>query len=345
MRFSTLFSLAFGASAVYASSKEQCLRNPAVRKEWRDLTDKERLSFISALKCLAKKPHKDFTLTGSTPDLPPQSSAASFYDDLVYIHMDTNNLDHFTAIFLPWHRWFLHTLQDNLKNQCGFKGTIPFWDWSRDVATLPVAPVFNGSATHGLGTFGSTATGFNVTNGAFNSTIRQYPAPHHLQRNFTLYPFRNSPFPFTPYDVNLPAPQAFTPEIMDSIVSGSTGNFTDFAYKIDGRRAQGPHNAAHLMTGGDMASLLWSPNDPIFWLHHAQLDCTWARWQQKNGANLMAFGGGLKQDLDNYDIYPAGAPPPANLTTELPTAGITSKVLVKDVMLTRNEYLCYKCAY
>ena len=56
-----------------------------------------------------------------------------------------------------------------------------------DVATLPVAPVFNASATHGLGTFGSSATGFNVTNGAFSSTVRAYPSPHHLQRNFTLY--------------------------------------------------------------------------------------------------------------------------------------------------------------
>jgi hypothetical protein len=46
------------------------------------------------------------------------------------------------------------------------------------------------------------------------------------------------------------ATQPFAPEALENIVEGSVGNFTDFAYKIDGVTAQGPHNAAHLMMGG-----------------------------------------------------------------------------------------------
>jgi hypothetical protein len=41
-----------------------------------------------------------------------------------------------------------------------------------------------------------------------------------------------------------------TPEEVMKLVDGSAGNYTDFAYKLDGVRAQGPHNAAHLMMGG-----------------------------------------------------------------------------------------------
>ena len=54
MRLSILFSLALSALSVSATSKkEQCLRNPSVRKEWRDTTDKEKAAFIKALKvCL-----------------------------------------------------------------------------------------------------------------------------------------------------------------------------------------------------------------------------------------------------------------------------------------------------
>lgn len=48
----------------------------------------------------------------------------------------------------------------------------------------------------------------------------------------------------------MPATDAFTPKAIETIVNGSRGNYTDFAYKIDGARAQGPHNAAHLMMGG-----------------------------------------------------------------------------------------------
>lgn len=57
-------------------------------------------------------------------------------------------------------------------------------------------------------------------------------------------------FPFEFPLKDLPATDSFTGAAIEEIVSGSAGNFTDFAYKIDGVRAQGPHNAAHLMMGG-----------------------------------------------------------------------------------------------
>ena len=39
----------------------------------------------------------------------------------------------------------------------------------------------------------------------------------------------------------------------------------------------GPHNTAHRWVGGVMATG-WSPLDPLFWLHHAQVDRLWWEW-------------------------------------------------------------------
>jgi hypothetical protein len=43
----------------------------------------------------------------------------------------------------------------------------------------------------------------------------------------------------------------------------------------------GAHAAVHIAVGGTMNSSS-SPADPIFFLHHANLDRIWAEWQQKN---------------------------------------------------------------
>ncbi|MBN9694043.1 MAG: tyrosinase family protein [Verrucomicrobia bacterium] len=42
------------------------------------------------------------------------------------------------------------------------------------------------------------------------------------------------------------------------------------------------HGRVHLWMGGNMSSSS-SPNDPLFWLHHANLDRIWAEWQDRQG--------------------------------------------------------------
>jgi tyrosinase len=43
----------------------------------------------------------------------------------------------------------------------------------------------------------------------------------------------------------------------------------------------GPHGDVHNAIGGTMASAS-SPSDPIFWLHHANLDRLWSQWQGRH---------------------------------------------------------------
>jgi hypothetical protein len=37
---------------------------------------------------------------------------------------------HFTGRFLPWHRLYLHTMEGLLKDKCGYKGYMTYWDWT-----------------------------------------------------------------------------------------------------------------------------------------------------------------------------------------------------------------------
>ena len=61
------------------------------------------------------------------------------------------------------------------------------------------------------------------------------------------------PFEFTQPD--LYATDTFTPAKIDEIVNGFLGDYVGFAAHMDGVRAQGMHNAAHLMTRPGYAHL------------------------------------------------------------------------------------------
>jgi len=48
------------------------------------------------------------------------------------------------------------------------------------------------------------------------------------------------------------------------------------------------HNTVHMYVGGNtMPFPSISPNDPMFWLHHANVDRLWAQWQGDSGHSAM----------------------------------------------------------
>jgi tyrosinase len=44
------------------------------------------------------------------------------------------------------------------------------------------------------------------------------------------------------------------------------------------------HNHGHAWIGGIMNNTSTSPTDPIFWMHHAEVDRLWEIWRQTNPA-------------------------------------------------------------
>lgn len=61
-----------------------------------------------------------------------------------------------------------------------------------------------------------------------------------------------------------------------------------------------PHNVVHRTVGGHMNSML-SPLDPIFWLHHCNVDRLWAEWNQTHPNTTEAAWRNFKFQNPFYD--------------------------------------------
>ncbi|TFK72334.1 Di-copper centre-containing protein [Pluteus cervinus] len=336
--------------------------NPTVRKEWRTLSNAQKQSFLTAVKCYGTLPHSSSLVkTGSTPDIPPINPASSAYDDMVYVHIDLNHQIHSTGWFFPWHRFYLHTYEQTLKNKCGYTGPLPYWDWTQDTANFLNASIWDSNHNHGVGTWGTATNDYQITDGAWGTAnpspfYLNYPSHHAIRRNFTLQPYLNFPRPYLLTNSAQYANETFTQAMVDASVQHYTGDYKGFQKSF--QDYQGPHAGVHLMVGADLTGLCpgnapascipgetWSPNDPLFFMHHARVDKAWYDWQNRNAANKCAFEGGSVQMLDSladYDEYPLGAPPNLSLNSVFPTDGILqSNVHIQDVMDTKGGYLCY----
>ncbi len=93
------------------------------------------------------------------------------------------------------------------------------------------------------------------------------------------------------------------------IVAGIMGtkDFESFmgSEAASGEAEYGPHNGVHITIGETMGTFR-SPLDPIFWLHHCNVDRLWAEWQEKNPEWLSAqeindkFRGWTSQRLTGF---------------------------------------------
>ncbi|KAK0469181.1 Di-copper centre-containing protein [Desarmillaria tabescens] len=369
MKLSFLGALSLLAAFASASSSEKVgardsehnnCSNPAVRKEWRSLTDDEKADWISSIKCLAHKPHSPkFSPTVKPDNIPPVNENSSYWDDISYIHMDMNFKIHFTGLFLPWHRWYMHSVEESLREMCGFSGTMPYWDWTRDAADFEGATIFaEPDLKSGLGGWGGPEDDYLVRDGGFSYDFDlAYPSPHGLRRNYTLRPWLSDQFAGLNVilDPSQMANISFTADKIQELVNGSEGDYVGFQFSFEDWEAA--HASVHEMTGGDMAGNcpasapascqpgpLWAPNEPLFFLHHTTVDKVWYDWQNKSPANKNAFKGGSVQRVDTRAMYlanPNGGPPALTPQSVVTGEGIYDEWVIEDYLSTTAGALCY----
>ncbi|KAJ7091863.1 Di-copper centre-containing protein [Mycena belliarum] len=352
-----------------AVERRKC-SHPAVRKEWRSLPHKERADWITAVNCLAKLPHdRMFKPSVNPPDIAPYNASGSLFDGIGSLTQTLNSLAkilfmhtwiHYTGQFLPWHRWYINTFDQALRSRCGYRGSSPYWDWTKGspspssrVRVMQYLPV------SGLGGWGAASTQYHVLDGAFSasSSFRpSYPYPHIMWRNYTLFPPLDKliPIPGFVWNLSMPATDNFTRPVVEGIINGFEGDFRNFHATLE----SGPHTYVHLCVSGDMAGVCpvgappdcitaptFSANDPLFFLHHAMVDRIWYKWQHKHKSNKNAFFGGSVQRLENATAflrYQTGGPPFLSMDSVIPTNGLaTSPVILSDVMSTTEGPLCY----
>ncbi|KAG5641695.1 hypothetical protein DXG03_004427 [Asterophora parasitica] len=204
-----------------------------------------------------------------------------------------------------------------------------YWDWtqdSRDSETFLNSPVFH--PTLGFGSFPAAsrsgqASPLDVGNGPFASYMLSY-GPRGVVSNHRLTRAFNS---------------TLLPYLRTALVSNTTrqSTFETFRVELEG----GPmtprvkiHDAGHRIIGGDMGDTYASFGDPLFVLHHSNLDRIWDSWQRADPQRRMSdISGRSTTDPPYEDI---------TLDFSLETDELAQRVRIGDVMDTQGGVLCYR---
>ncbi|KAJ3168433.1 hypothetical protein HK101_011632 [Irineochytrium annulatum] len=237
------------------------------RREWRDMTAQQRGDYIAAVQGLRSKP----SLAGRR----------SYYDDLVAMHAAAAGMIHGTALFLPWHRKFMTLYEDALKSVVP-NAVMAYWDWGSDSpkpAQKQALPDHPSILAHDTTSSFGTHEGEGSNDGFCHDWESENGRP--LQR---YYDFNG----FTVADA---------PTVNSLVINNE--DFLTFAGNLENI-----HNSFHMGVGGavsgtdkygDMVDPLISPNDPIFFLHHANIDRLWGLWQQNHPNIASDFTGTVTQ--------------------------------------------------
>ncbi|KAF3020245.1 hypothetical protein E8E14_012263 [Neopestalotiopsis sp. 37M] len=325
------------ASVLAITARAASCTDPAVRKEWRTLNTTEKQSYIEAVKCLTTKP----AISGFT-------AAINRFDDHQAVHSDQTPNIHWVGHFILWHRYFTATFEKNLREECGYTGGQPYWNWSLDVSS---ANDTNSTAVFSSPVF-DPETGFGG-NGPY------------VETNTTTNPFNltgrtgggcvvNGPFTQDQFSVNVPSPHCltrdFTPPIMNSFAQQSlvdvvlaTEDYTAFARAIENVPSfdrPNIHGSGHFGVGGALGTIgdaYNSPGDPLFYLHHAQLDRILTLWQSKDlSVRTNQVGGPIVPfDYGGQNV---------TLDFEINIGALAPNVTLKQVLEIQGDVLCYTYA-
>lgn len=236
---------------------------PVVRKNVRDLTSTEKQNLIAALKAL--KADGSYDVVVKRHVVAAAHPSPSTVDPLF------RNAAHNGPAFHPWHRFFLHRFELLLQRKVPGVA-LPYWDWTQDTADPKNSPLW---AADFLGGDGDPNDNWLVKTGPFavgQWTIvdeNNQPAGG-LKRQFGQI---WSGFP-TQDEVDIALQESpYDCSGWDTSSSPSHRN------RIEGWLGVQLHNKAHAWIGGSMLPMT-SPNDPVFFLHHCNVDRLWAKWQE-----------------------------------------------------------------
>jgi tyrosinase len=154
------------------------------------------------------------------------------------------------AFFLPWHRMYLVFFEEIVRAVTGKPSfTLPYWDYT-DPNDQALPSQFRMPNDPVWGSLHRTNRRAQVNNGANVAMSGGIPLDLESLRD-------------TSY--------------LDNGISAG------FCANLD----SGLHGALHVDVGNSrgMGNVPWAANDPIFWLHHCNIDRAWASWSKAGGEN------------------------------------------------------------
>ncbi len=305
-----------GASAVLRHSAAQegstpvaspaASGEPRVRKNVTSLTPAEKKAYIDAILAIKNTPS-------------PWAPSISTYDQFVFWHREAFDCAlmaaHMGPAFLPWHRAFLMLFEEQLRG-VDPSVTLPYWDWTVD--NQPDSAIWQDDL---MGGDGDPDDNYAVNSGPFRKDAWQLvifdfndpvAAPYIVR---TLAAGDLAPDLPTSDEVAAALEIATYDSAPWSEVSDPS---TSFRNNLEGWRdcagdmctadpfnhpscsgSHDLHNRVHLWVSGEFEfahqglrtrsgpfgtmAFNSSPNDPVFFLHHTNIDRIWSAWLSRHG--------------------------------------------------------------
>ncbi|KAF2440766.1 Di-copper centre-containing protein [Karstenula rhodostoma CBS 690.94] len=335
------------------------LGNLSVRREWSALTKKQRKAYTDAVLCLQSKPAR--TPASVAPGV------RSRYDDFIATHILQANYIHYTGTFLAWHRYFTWSYEQALRNECGYTGLQPYWNWALSgLVGLEKSPITDGSdfSMSGDGEYVEKTGDIVLGGGDLPPLILPTGSGGGCVKSG---PFASMQVNLGPVGLAIPGggnevngdglsynPRCLKRDLTDAVIR-QYSNATAVAYNIlkpkdvndfqmtmqgvPGGGSIGIHGGGHYAMGGDPGrDVNTSPGDPLFYTHHAMIDRVWWIWQlldkkERTGAKGIAGTGTF---LNN--------PPSAETTLDtVIDLGYAAgpPVTMRDLMSTTDGPFCY----
>lgn len=173
------------------------------------------------------------------------------YDPFVTSHVSRASYAHGQSGFFPWHRQFILHFENTLRALGGEYAciTLPYWDWSADQGRETTSVLYDNVYGFGAMRPGCITQGpFAGWRGVGNTDCvrRREPA----------------------------SGGSFSGASSVQSVIANSNQYSTFRPAVEGS----PHGGVHVIVSGDMSGMN-SPNDPLFFLHHCNVDRIWALWQ------------------------------------------------------------------
>ncbi len=190
-----------------------------------------------------------------------------------------NKCQHFGWFFLPWHRMYVYQFEsivrsvveglNNVDDETKANWALPYWDYTKgeESRRLPI-------------TFSSTTLPGGAPNPLFDPSRlsdvnNRVPLPDVIDQDY-----RTALRPLT-----------FTGATEFGGAQTGENHRSEDPNRAGGPLEGSPHGTVHTEVGGNMALFETAALDPIFWLHHANIDRIWDVW--------LGLGGGRRNPANN----------------------------------------------
>ena len=227
------------------------------------------------------------------------------YDYFVYWHHEAmmlstppgsfRNAAHTGPVFLPWHRYMLLVLEFELRDALGNDDfRLPYWNWSAEADSPLQTPFWSPEVMGGSGQpvgsgrfqrFGPDGLEFEVrldVDPRGGRRLRR--VSRGLERNLGASP-----------NGRIPSANEVA-EAVSRLPTYDTEPWDDSSFGSFRNQLEALHNPVHVFVGGDMVRST-SPNDPVFFLHHCNVDRIWRSWQERRGLDRYAPAASAPESL------------------------------------------------